>query len=99
MTEIRLMLPYSGKEEEEYWKWISEVKPSLPSTFKLEFKDAAKKLKKGAVLPDSSAPGDAPPVLKNQPSSRRHTWHSPGAPGAAGRSGGGGVDPKTCTIL
>lgn len=98
MTEIRLMLPYSGKEEEEYWKWISEVKPSLPSTFKLEFKDAAKKLKKGAVLPDSSASGDVPPILTKQSSSRRHTWHSPGAPRTAGHPGGG-VDPKTCTIL
>lgn len=98
MTEIRLIVPYSGKEEEEYWKWISEVKPSLPSTFKLEFKHAAKKLKKGAVLPDSSASGDAPSMPTKQPSSRRHTWHSPGAPGIAGQSGGG-VDPKPCTIL
>lgn len=100
MTDIRLMLPHTGKEEDEYWKWISEVKPALPSSFKHEFKDAAKKLRKNSVLPGGQPIAEDTKVsrgaLQKQPSSRRHTWsatHGQQAPGHAG------VDPKNCSIL
>lgn len=101
MTDIRLMLPYTGKEEEEYWKWISEVKPTLPPTFKLEFKAAAKQLHRNSVVvpgaehleSDTQSPTANPPTVLKQGSSRRHTWHSNRA--LSHHSG----DPKTCSIL
>lgn len=100
MADIRLVLPYSGKEEDEYWKWISEVKPSLPHTFKLEFKEAAKRLSKNAVLPGSAeldgsnAPSHHSPTLEKQPSVRRYTWHSNNQ-----STSQQSADPKTCSIL
>lgn len=53
MTDIRLILPHSGKEEDKYWKWVLEIKPSLPSNFKQEFKEAGKRLNKdtGSAAP------------------------------------------------
>ncbi|KAE8895202.1 hypothetical protein PF005_g18166 [Phytophthora fragariae] len=49
MADIRLILPHSGKEEEKYWKWVLEIKPSLPSSFKQEFKEVGRRLSKNAT--------------------------------------------------
>lgn len=86
MTEIRLILPHSGKEEEKYWKWVMEIKPSLPSNFKQEFKEAGKQLNKTATLGqtrrnsmfrrDSTPAEEAPkdPPQKPKVLNRSHTW-------------------------
>ncbi|DAZ94369.1 TPA: hypothetical protein N0F65_001103 [Lagenidium giganteum] len=55
MAEIRLILPHTGKEEEQYWAWVMEVQPQLPSYFKQEFKDAAKRLRKNSVAPTNNS--------------------------------------------
>ncbi|KAH7492326.1 uncharacterized protein KRP23_1237 [Phytophthora ramorum] len=49
MTDIRLILPHSGKEEDKYWKWVLKIKPSLPSHFKQEFKEIGRRLSKDAA--------------------------------------------------
>ncbi|GMF54217.1 unnamed protein product [Phytophthora fragariaefolia] len=49
MADIRLILPHSGKEEQKYWKWVLEIKPSLPANFKQEFKEAGRRMNKDAT--------------------------------------------------
>jgi hypothetical protein len=49
MADIRLILPHSGKEEDKYWKWVLEIKPTLPSHFKQDFKHAGRRLNKDAA--------------------------------------------------
>lgn len=34
----RKILPHTGNEIEEYWEWVMEIKPPLPSGFKNRFK-------------------------------------------------------------
>ena len=43
MDEIKIVLPRNGHEEEEYWEWVHEVKPPIPShrDFVSNFKRAA----------------------------------------------------------
>jgi len=31
--QIKLALPHSGNEVNEYWKWVEEVKPPIPLSF------------------------------------------------------------------
>ncbi|KAJ0396524.1 hypothetical protein P43SY_003735 [Pythium insidiosum] len=52
MTEIRVVLPHTGHEEERYWQWVLEVQPALPQLFKSEFKDAGRRLRKNSIAPD-----------------------------------------------
>ncbi|GMF65102.1 unnamed protein product [Phytophthora lilii] len=49
MADIRLILPHLGKEEEKYWKWVLEIKPSLPSGFRQEFRETGRRLSKNAA--------------------------------------------------
>ncbi|RLN73621.1 hypothetical protein BBJ28_00005368 [Nothophytophthora sp. Chile5] len=93
-VDIRLILPHTGKEEEKYWKWVMEVKPSLPSHFKQEFKEAGKNLRKnsttgssqrrsssiGAFFPKLASPAPDVEAVKSTalPFGRRHSWQ-PGA--------------------
>ncbi|RLN86751.1 hypothetical protein BBJ28_00012530 [Nothophytophthora sp. Chile5] len=90
MTDIRLILPHTGKEEEKYWKWVMEVKPSMPSHFKQEFKEAGKNLRKNSIASTEPAPRRSTIIGSfihkisspatdaengSLPSGRRHSWH------------------------
>ncbi|RLN86753.1 hypothetical protein BBJ28_00012529 [Nothophytophthora sp. Chile5] len=93
-VDIRLILPHTGKEEEKYWRWVLEVKPSLPSHFKQEFKEAGKHLRKnsatesghrrssiiGAFFPKLASPAPDVEAVESAtlPPGRRHSWQ-PGA--------------------
>lgn len=51
MGEIRLILPHTGNEEDLYWQWVLEVQPVLPSYFKQEFRDTARRLRRNSIAP------------------------------------------------
>ncbi|GMF54220.1 unnamed protein product [Phytophthora fragariaefolia] len=46
---IRIILPHTGHEEDEYWNWVLSTKPTLPSEFLKGFKTASKKLSEDSV--------------------------------------------------
>ena len=35
--KIKVVFDHTGRETEEYWKWVNEIKPSLASDFRLSF--------------------------------------------------------------
>ncbi|ETL82669.1 hypothetical protein F442_17805 [Phytophthora nicotianae P10297] len=92
MTDIRLILPHSGKEEERYWRWALEIKPTLPPRFKQEFKEAGKRLNKSVTPTGGSrsplestfrrksnpleTPKTPSPKSKFLVTGRRHSWQS-----------------------
>ncbi|RLN73619.1 hypothetical protein BBJ28_00005367, partial [Nothophytophthora sp. Chile5] len=108
--DIRLILPHTGKEEEKYWKWVLEVKPSLPSHFKQKFKEVGKQLRKDSNAPEEPAPRRSTIIgsfihkisspATDAENGRRHSWH-PGARASAYKAAAskGQEDTHNCVIL
>ncbi|KAK1932410.1 hypothetical protein P3T76_011994 [Phytophthora citrophthora] len=77
-TDIGIILPHSGTEEDDYWRWVLSTKQSLPAQFLRDFKTAGEK------IGDRSIEKDDPPSRRSSDTckakkefakiSRRKSW-------------------------
>ncbi|KAF0683335.1 Aste57867_24611 [Aphanomyces stellatus] len=53
--EVKVMFEHTGREVQDYWTWVYEVKPHLAWSFEHKFKSTASKLAKG-IAPGTVVP-------------------------------------------
>ncbi|KAG1689868.1 hypothetical protein DVH05_001901 [Phytophthora capsici] len=77
-TDIGIILPHTGTEEDEYWRWVLATKQTLPAQFLRDFKAAGEKIGDGSIekteLPSRRSSDTCKPKQEFGKISRRKSW-------------------------